>query len=148
MDRHRLTRRGRSGVVGTAMAAAVALLAVQGCDVSEQLLKASDPDVVNPADLQNPEGAEALRVGALSRWRDATGGDNANGDENTWLLGGLLADEWGTASTFVQNDELDTRRVKIDNGSVTQGFRDLQRVRTAVNQALPLMRRFRPTETA
>jgi starch-binding outer membrane protein, SusD/RagB family len=147
MDRNRLTRRGRLGVVGTAMAAAVALLVVQGCDVSDKLLEASDPDVVNPADLQNPEGAEALRVGALSRWRDATGGDNANGDENTWLLGGLLADEWGTASTFVQNDELDTRRVRTDNASTTQGFRDLQRVRTAVNQALPLMRQWRPTET-
>ncbi|MDQ3995847.1 MAG: hypothetical protein M3303_02380, partial [Gemmatimonadota bacterium] len=129
------------------MAAAAALLAVQGCDVSDKLLEASDPDVVNPADLQNPEGAEALRVGALSRWRDATGGDNVNGDENTWLLGGLLADEWGTASTFVQNDELDTRRVRTDNASTTQGFRDLQRVRTAVNQALPLMRQWRPSET-
>jgi hypothetical protein len=89
-----------------------------------------------------------MRVGAMARWRDATGGDNGNGDENTWLLGGLLADEWGTASTFVQNDELDTRIIKTDNSSVTQGFRDLQRVRTAVGQALPLMRQFRGTETA
>jgi starch-binding outer membrane protein, SusD/RagB family len=143
---HRSARRGRLGLVAAALVAA-ATLPIGGCNVNEKLLEAPDPDLINPGDLENPEGAEALRVGAMSRWRDATGGDNANGDENTWLLGGLLADEWATASTFVQNDELDTRRVKIDNGSVTQGFRDLQRVRTAVNQALPLMRQFRPTET-
>src|SRR5918999_2156058 len=147
MDIHFMTRtmqRARRTLV-YAIAAAL-LMPLQAC--TDKLLEATDPDLVNPSDLENPEGAEALRVGTLSRWSDATGGDNANGDESTWLLGGLLADEWGTESTFVQNDELDTRRVKIDNGSVTQGFRDLQRVRTAVNQALPLMRRFRPTETA
>ena len=143
----RLTRSGRLGVISAAVIVAGALLPLQGCNISEKLLEAPDPDLVDPADLENPEGAEALRVGALSRWRDATGGDNTNGDENTWLLGGLLADEWGTASTFVQNDELDTRRVRIDNSSVTQGFRDLQRVRTAVNQAIPLMREWRATET-
>lgn len=137
----RLCRAGATAIVG------MAILTLQGCDVSEKLLEATDPDLINPTDLENPEGAEATRVGALSRWRDATGGDNGNGDENTWLLGGLLADEWATASTFVQNDELDTRRVQTNNGSVTQGFRDLQRVRTAVNQAIPLMRRYRPTET-
>ena len=149
MDIHsmnRLTRRGRLALPGLALTAGL-LLPLQACNVSEKLLEAPDPDLINPTDLQNPEGAEALRVGALSRWRDATGGDNANGDENTWLLGGLLADEWGTASTFVQNDELDTRRVRVDNSSVTQGFRDLQRVRTAVNQAIPLMRQYRASET-
>ncbi|MDQ3951234.1 MAG: hypothetical protein M3282_12950 [Gemmatimonadota bacterium] len=139
-----MTRLRRGGRV--ALAVAFALLALQGCDV-ETLLEAPDPDLVDPTDVNNPEGAEAMRIGAMSRWRDATGGDNANGEENTWLLGGLLADEWATASTFVQNDELDTRRVRTNNASVTQGFRDLQRVRTAVGQAIPLLRQWRATET-
>jgi starch-binding outer membrane protein, SusD/RagB family len=150
MDIHAHTsiaRAGRLRLLAATIVAAATLVPLQGCDVNKTLLDAPDPDLVNPSDLQNPEGAEALRVGALSRWRDATGGDNANGDESTWLLGGLLADEWATASTFVQNDELDTRRVQVFNSSVTQGFRDLQRVRTAVNQAIPLMRQFRATET-
>jgi hypothetical protein len=139
----KFSRGGRAAV-----AAIVTLFALQGCNAAEDLLEAPDPDLVNPGDVQSPAGAEAMRVGAMARWRDATGGDNGNGDENTWLLGGLLADEWATASTFVQNDELDTRIIKTDNASVTQGFRDLQRVRTAVGQALPLMRQFRATETA
>jgi hypothetical protein len=149
MDIHPMTRARRAnrlGIFGAAFIVA-ALLPVQGCDVNQELLAVRDPDLIDPADLNTPEGAEGLRVGALARWRDATGGDNTNGEESTWLLGGLLADEWGTASTFVQNDELDTRRVKINNSSVTQSFRDLQRIRTAVNQAIPLMREWRPTET-
>jgi hypothetical protein len=140
-----MTRFPRIG--GLVLAAALALSAVAGCNTTDKLLEAQDPDLVDPTDVEHPEGAEAMRIGALSRWRDATGGDNTNGEENTWLLGGLLADEWATASTFVQNDELDTRRVRVDNASVTQGFRDLQRVRTAVGQAIPLLRRWRPTET-
>lgn len=128
-----------------ALLACAVLTLVAGC--TDQLLEVTDPDLVNPSDLNSPEGAEALRVGTLSRWSDATGGDNANGDESTWLLGGLLADEWATASTFVQNDELDTRRVSINNSSVTQGFRDLNRIRTAALQAIPAMRQFRPSET-
>jgi hypothetical protein len=138
-----LSRAARAGI-----ASVLTVLALQGCDAAEQLLDAPDPDLVNPGDVQNPAGAEAMRVGAMARWRDATGGDDANGDESTWMLGGLLADEWATASTFVQNDQLDTRTIKTDNSSVTQGFRDLQRVRTAVAQALPLVRQFRGTETA
>jgi hypothetical protein len=140
------TRRLPRGARAT-IAAALTLVSLYACNATEQLLEATDPDLVDPGDVQNASGAEAMRIGALARWRDATGGDNGNGDENTWLLGGLLADEWGTASTFVQNDELDTRNIRTDNSSVTQGFRDLQRVRTAVAQALPLMRQFRGTET-
>ena len=84
---------------------------------------------------------------ALQRFRFATGGDNTNGQESTWLTGGLLADEWGTSSTFVQNDELDERRIKLDNLTVTFDFRKLQRVRTAVNQAVPGMNKWNPTQT-
>src|SRR3712207_3091656 len=107
MDIHPMTRFTMGGRLRRAGAAVIAgaILLLAGCDANEQLLEVSDPDVIDPANLENPDGAEGLRVGALSRWRDATGGDNTNGDENTWLLGGLLADEWGTASTFVQNDE-------------------------------------------
>ena len=68
-----------------------------------------------------------------------TGADNTNGPESTWLFGGLLADEWGTASTFVQNDEVDKRAIGSDNSTVTIAFRKLHRVRTAVNQAHPRM---------
>jgi starch-binding outer membrane protein, SusD/RagB family len=137
---------------GIALARAVLLgstmaLATLGTACKDSLLNAPDPDLITPSDLDTPEGASALRIGALQRWRFATGGDNTNGQESTWLTGGLLADEWGTSSTFVQNDELDERSVKLDNATVTFDFRKLERVRTAVDQAIPAMQKWRPTET-
>ncbi|MFL5616418.1 MAG: hypothetical protein ACJ796_22315 [Gemmatimonadaceae bacterium] len=122
-------------------------LALGAAACSNDLLSAPDPDLITPSDLDTPEGANALRIGALQRWRFSTGGDNTNGQESTWMSGGLLADEWATSSTFVENDQLDERRIKTDNATVTFDFRKLQRVRTAVDQALPYMYKWRPTET-
>ena len=139
---HKRARLARALMLGSTMA----LVGAVGCD-SNSLLAAPDPDIISPSDLDTPEGANALRIGALQRWRFATGGDNTNGQESTWMTGGLLADEWATSSTFVQNDELDERRIHLDNATVTFDFRKLERVRTAVNQALPPMYKWRPTET-
>jgi hypothetical protein len=149
MDSHTTPRpaRGRRLTLLAAIATIAAGAATQGCNVNDKLLGANDPDLVPPASLQNADGAEALRVGALERWRLTTGGDNTNGNDNTWLFGGLLADEWATSSTFVQNDEADERRIKLDNSTVTFGYRKLNRVRTAADQAIPAMVKYRPTET-
>src|SRR5437773_4979529 len=105
---------------------------------TDQLLQATDPDLINPTDIQSADGAEAVRLGAMRRWVLTTGGPNSNGNESTWLFGGLLVDEWATASTFVENDQVDERRTNTDNATVTNAFRALNRVRTAVNQAIPL----------
>jgi hypothetical protein len=118
---------------------AVLLLPMAACS---ELLEATDPDLINPADVRSPEGAAALRIGALDRFRDITGGN-----ESTWLFGGLLADEWSTSSTFVQNDETDQRRIQTNNGSVTGMYRDINRVRTATNQAIAALNEFLPTRT-
>jgi hypothetical protein len=123
----------------------VAGLLAAACDTNK-LLEANDPDLVKPGDIQTADGAYAVRLGAMRRWVLTTAGPNTNGQESTWLFGGLLADEWATASTFVQNDQADTRRIGSENSTVTNAFRALHRVRTHVNLALPLMRQFRPTE--
>lgn len=114
---------------------------------TEDLLTADDPDLVKPENVETAAGADAVRLGAIQRWRLTTGADNTNGQESTWLFGGLLTDEWGTGSTFVQNDEVDKRAIGASNQTVTFAFRKLHRVRTAVNQAIPLMAKYRPTET-
>jgi starch-binding outer membrane protein, SusD/RagB family len=134
----------RRALVAGVMLASVA--AFSACD-TERILDATDPDLINPENLNSPDGAEAVRIGAMRRWVLTTAGPNSNGNESTWLFGGLLVDEWATASTFVQNDEVDTRRASAANGTVTNAFRALHRVRTSVNQALPLMRLYRPTES-
>lgn len=140
-----LSIRGRARAVLLGSGLTLAAFGITAC--TDSLLQATDPDLIAPSDLDTPEGASALRIGALQRWRFATGGDNTNGQESTWLTGGLLADEWGTSSTFVQNDELDERRIQTNNSTVTYDFRKLERVRTAVDQAIPAMLKWRPTET-
>lgn len=138
----RLTRGGRLA----ALAAVAASAALAACSVQDKLLAAPDPDLVDPASIRSSEGAEGARLGALERWKLTTGGNNNNGSESTWLFGGLLADEWATSSTFVQNDEADERAIKLDNSTVTNEFRALNRVRTAANQAIPAMQQYRATD--
>jgi hypothetical protein len=129
---------------GVRMLAAAGLLAIAACKLTDSLLEAKDPDIINPQDVQNAEGALALANGALDFFRDITGGSGATGEGSTWLFGGLLADEWSTSSTFVQNDETDQRKIQTNNGTVTTMFRDLSRVRLGADLAIRGLRQYRP----
>jgi starch-binding outer membrane protein, SusD/RagB family len=132
-----------------AIAASALLVGTVACsDAQDTLLEAVDPDVINPQDIQNADGALALYYGALNRLKDATAGGPTNGRESTWLAGGLLGDEWSTSSTFVENDEIDERSIRLNNSTVTYEFRALARVRTTANQALAGLKQYRPTETS
>jgi hypothetical protein len=135
-----MIHRGRAVIASLTFAASGLILA--GCEnsVTEKLLEVSDPDLIYPSSVQSAEGANSVRLGAIARLRDATGAS-----ESSWLFGGLLADEWSTSSTFVQNDETDQRAVKENNGTVTGFLRNLNRVRTASNQAIPLLKKYKPT---
>lgn len=136
-----MTRRSSIRVAGFALAA----FAWVGCDSTDTILQAVDPDLINPPDTRSAEGAQALYFGAMDRLRQITGG--TGGEGSSWLFGGLLADEWSTSSTFVQNDETDRRSIQTNNGTVTGMYRALARARTSANQAIALLREFRPTET-
>jgi starch-binding outer membrane protein, SusD/RagB family len=130
-------------MVGATLAL-VAAAGLGGCDtVKKNLLEAINPEIINPESVQSAAGATAVRNGALSRLRTAT----ADG-ESTWMFGGLLVDEWATASTFVQNDETDQRTIQLNNSSVTTELRVLYRVRTSANQAIDLLNKYKPTPTA
>ena len=139
----RIARASRGPI---ALAAAMSLVACSG--LKDNLLEATDPDLINPGDLETPDGASALRNGALFRFRAMTAGTTTSGSEGTWLLGGLLADEWSTTSTFQQNDQVDKRDVDAANGSVLNSFRNTNRVRTAANQAIPALKKYFPNGKA
>ena len=110
-------------VRAAAAVSAVALIPLFGAcgDVTDTLLEAVDPDVIAPENANSAEGALALYNGALGRLKTITGG--SGGEGSTWLFGGLLADEWSTSSTFVQNDETDQRSIAINNSTVNTMFR-------------------------
>lgn len=124
-------------------AARLALLAaLAGCDVNS-VLDVTDPDVINPSDVTTPAAAVALANGAIATFNSSTGGG-----ESTWLFGGLLADEWSTSSTFIQNDETDQRRIQLINSSVTGMLRQLYRTRTRATEAIIALNRAAPTQRA
>src|SRR4029453_8165406 len=104
-------------------AAASALLLGACSNVTDTLLEATDPDIISPGNANSAEGALALYNGALSRLK--TIGPSTAGEGSTWLFGGLLADEWSTSSTFVQNDETDERSIQTSNSTGEGMFRDL-----------------------
>ena len=129
---------------------AVALVPMLGAcsNVTDNLLEATDPDIISPESAQSAEGALAQYNGALSRLKVITAGNSSvYGEGSSWLFGGLLADEWSTSSTFVQNDETDQRSIQINNSTVTNFFRYLSRARTSATEAIRGLRKYRETET-
>ncbi len=129
---------GRAVVTTLALTTAAGIAA---CDtVKTGLLEAPNPTIIDPSSVQSPAGALSVRSGALARLRSAT----ADG-ESSWMFGGLLADEWASSSTFVQNDETDQRSIQLNNGTVNSNLRALYRVRTDANQAIVLLEKWKPT---
>ena len=128
-----------------AVGALVLGVVAAGCSVQDTLLQAVDPDLINPSDLNSPDGADALRVGALGRLRTIT-----SGGESMWLLGGLLTDEWKSGDTFAERDETDKRLVQYTsdkvttNANVTIAYRQIHVARSAANQAIVYLRKYKP----
>lgn len=129
-------KRGRAtSLVSLAMTAALALGAT-ACSPDDILL-VEDPDIINPSNVQSPAGAEAIRLGALSRFVGAT-----SGAESLWLLGGLFSDEWINGDSFIARQEIDQRTVTLENGFLTDANRQLHRTRLAAQQAVELIREY------
>jgi hypothetical protein len=112
-------------------------------NLREDLLAVDDPDIITPATINSPEAADALRIGALARFRGATAGG-----ESAWLLGGLLVDEWKSSDTFLQRNETDQRSVQESNGNVQGMLRELYRVRTNAREAIEALRKYKPEPAA
>lgn len=124
-------------------------IALTACNqsVTDALLTATDPDIINPANVNSPEGAEGLRLGVVQRLTTMTGAAPAN-TEGVWFMSGMLVDEWKSGDTFIQRDETDKRTIALDNSIVTAGYRYIHQTRIAANQALDALRKYPPSSTA
>jgi hypothetical protein len=120
------------------VAAAASTIALAACSPTD-VLEVTDPDIVNPADVQSAAGANAVRIGALARFNTAT-----SGGESLFLLGGLFADEWVNGDSFIARQEIDQRVVTVNNGFLTDANRALHRARLSAEQALQLLERWDP----
>src|SRR2546430_17655165 len=115
----------RSSTIRRVIAAAsVACASALASCTRDTLLGVTDPDVPTASNLESADGAEGLRVGAISRFKLMTALD-----ESSWFYGGLLVDEWKSADTFTQRDETDQRNVTEENSLVTVAYRDIHRAR-------------------
>src|SRR5687767_4997904 len=121
---------GARRVARVTMVAATAV-AMAACGSTETLLEVQDPDIINPADVTTAAAANALRLGALARLNGAT-----TGGESTFLLGGLLADEYRSADTFTQRNETDFRVIQPTNANTLAAFRTLYRARLSATQGV------------
>lgn len=131
---------GRRTVTLTSLiAAAISLTALGGCNPDE-ILQVTDPDIVEPEASRSPEGADAARIGALTRLNIAT-----SGGESFFHYGGLLADEWRSGDTFTQRDETDKRTVQTSNANINTGLRNLHRARLGAESAVALLKEFAPS---
>ena len=123
-------------------AAAAALLAAiaTGCMSSDRILSVEDPDIINPADVQSPAGANAVRIGALARLNTAT-----SGDESLFLLGGMLGDEWINGDSFIDRQQVDQRVIVTSNSFLTTASRAINRARLSALQATQLLKQYSST---
>ena len=136
--RSQMGRGWRRAVAMTTLA--VAAVACTPNDV----LQVTDPDIINPSDVQSAAGANAVRIGAIGRLNSATSGGSSS-SEGLFLLSGLFADEWINGDSFIARQEVDQRVITISNTFLTDVDRMLQRARLAAEQAVQLLEKFNPT---
>ncbi|HTD84889.1 MAG TPA: hypothetical protein VK648_13960, partial [Gemmatimonadaceae bacterium] len=132
-----------------ALSLVFATVALTACN-RDKILHVTDPDIINPSNLGSAEAAEALRVGALSRLSDVTGGLQGSGslNEGIFHFSGVVADEWRSTDTFVQRDEADSRSITEANTAMTLEARGLHRTRIAATQAIPVLKQFKPANVS
>jgi hypothetical protein len=125
-------------------AAAVAslVLAAGGCRITDAL-QVTDPDIINPSDVQSAAGADAVRLGAIARLTSATSGGSGS-SEGLFLLSGLFADEWINGDSFIDRQQVDQRVIVVSNSFLTDVDRMLQRARLSGQQAISLLEQFKP----
>lgn len=132
-----------------ALSLVLATVALTACN-KDRILDVTDPDIINPSNLGSAEAAEALRVGALNRISDVTGGLQGSGslNEGIFHFSGVVADEWRSTDTFVQRDEADSRSITEANTAMTLEARGLHRTRIAAIQAIPILKQYKPNNVS
>lgn len=130
------------------LAFAAGALPLLSCN-RDRILDIVDPDVIPPGSLNSAAAAEALRVGALARLNNATTGFTGGSlGEGAFFFGGLLADELRSGDTFVQRDQTDQRSIPTTNSGMTEVARQVNRLRTASVQAIPVLRQYVPQQVS
>ena len=106
------------------------------------LLDTDQPNIVDPDAVNSPEGANALRVGAIADFAFAQDGDGTGFEDSHILLSGLMSDEFVLSTTPPTEQEIDQRRVFENNSTLFDMFHNLHRARAAAENAAAALREF------
>lgn len=107
-------------------------LMLAGCG----LLDTSTPNIIQPGNLDSPEGAAALRLGAIRDFGFAKDGDGSQvSTEGLVVMSGDMADELMHSGFIPSMVEFDQRIVLENNGSLSEAYFRLQRARVAAEGA-------------
>ncbi|HUR94765.1 MAG TPA: RagB/SusD family nutrient uptake outer membrane protein [Gemmatimonadales bacterium] len=115
-----------------------ALLVATGCG----LLDTNQPNIIDPGNLDNPEGAQTRRIGAIADFTFAQDGDGTQFEDGHILLSGLMADEFVLSTTPPTEQEIDQRRVFDNNSTLSDLFLNLQRARAATEGAAAALEQY------
>src|SRR5262245_4812043 len=120
----------------TAIVTLAGTLVAVGCDrVKHELLEPQNPGLVDPEAVGSPTAALALRVGAISRYKQVQAG------ESIWQYGGTLADEYKNADFEAGRINADMRRT---DPLVSWNYSGLTQSRGFVRDAIRAMLEFNP----
>lgn len=109
------------------------------------LLDTNNPDIVDPGNLESPDGAAALRVGAIRDFGFARDGDGSQVDtEGLILLTGDMSDEFSHSGFIPSSVEFDQRRVVNNNPSLTSLYFRLHVARSGAERAAASLMRWSP----
>ena len=106
------------------------------------LLDTQQPNLIDPGSLGTPEGAEALRLGALSDFTFVTDGDGTQSEDGLILTAGLLSDEFEHSTTPPSEQEIDQRTTALINPSLSSIYRNLHHARRGAEVAAEQLQKF------
>src|SRR3989449_7490453 len=121
------------------VASVVALLAA-----CSSLLDVKDPDVINPPDVLNADGAVGAYNGGIGDFAFANDGDNG-GTEGQILVSGVMSDEYTDVETFPTRIEYDSRAIDERNGTLTAVYFNLHKARVALEGAASALQQYADT---
>jgi len=108
------------------------------------LLDVKDPDVINPPDVQNADGAVGAYNGGIGDFAFANDGDNG-GTEGQILVSGVMSDEYTDVETFPTRIEYDSRAIDERNTTLRDVYFNLHKARVALEGAAGALQQYAPT---
>lgn len=130
--------------MATSCAIALGALLIYGCNLTDKLLEPQNPGLIDPEAVASPAAAEALRVGALGRFRRLVSG--CPGDECLWQESGTLADEFKNAD--FQNTRQDIDQRSITSNNPTLDYDVITQIRGYIRDGIAAMQSYLPDQTA